>query len=63
MNTKKMESLKQFKVSKEQMKNTSGGVAYGWGLRWIKNDDISFNTGDIGTYVDGMSMGTDGHED
>ncbi len=60
-----MQSLKNFEVSKEQMEKTTGGIFYGYGVAWSRSEpyDVSYGTGDIGTYVDGMSTGTDGHED
>ncbi|MDY8136438.1 hypothetical protein [Aquimarina sp. 2201CG5-10] len=65
MKTKKMQSLKNFEVSKEEMKNTTGGLYYGHGVYWahVEGDVVLHRTGSIGTYVDGMSNGTDGYED
>lgn len=59
MKTKKLESLKKFEVKKADKKSLKGGRA---NIVWLQEGPAheSFN---IGTYVDGMSMGTDGWED
>jgi len=65
MKTTKMKSLNEFKLSQSEMNNTQGGLFYGHGVAWSRAEpyDVSYQTGDIGTYVDGVSMGTDGYED
>ena len=58
MKTKKMQSLRDFKLTKEEMTKTSGGRMW---IIWTR--EVSSQTASIGTYVDGMSQGTDGHGD
>jgi hypothetical protein len=58
MKTKKMQSLEKFELAKEEMTKTSGGRIW---IIWTR--EITSQTADIGTYVDGMSQGTDGYGD
>ena len=63
-----MQSLKQFKTSKEEMKNVNGGLYVGALTTGVYKWNGTYNTdgthtGDIATYVDGIKTGTDGYED
>ena len=58
---KKLESLKDFQLRKEEANQVQGGRK---NIVWNEEtDEDIFGTFSIGTYVDGVNMGTDGYED
>lgn len=69
MNNKKiqkLENLKDFQMKKEEANKVQGGMPTNcdciiWTYGEMTEDQIG--TSNIGTYVDGLSMGTDGYED
>ncbi|WP_320240653.1 hypothetical protein [Tenacibaculum sp. 1B UA] len=60
----KMKSLKEFELSQNEMDTTKGGLYYGHGVYWREEREADYvGSFNIGTYVDGMNMGTDGYKD
>jgi hypothetical protein len=60
MKTKKLESLKEFEVKNSNLSKVKGGMSIR--IAWMIPGP-GYETFDIGTYVDGFNMGTDGYRD